>query len=457
MIELQELLTNAELLVNRTVADIDRGDIGLKEAEDRIVEYVNRIGALLVDRVVQDVMDPVIENRVWVDGKQAVYKETCPMRFINRFGATVSRKRRGYSIEEQQGRWYPLDEKLGLHVCSGYSPLMSYLLSFFGSSEAFSPGAKKLSAALGVRVSATAVQRNTEAVGRNLEDRPLRIIDSQRQNTPCDLMIVEIDGTTSPQIKEVEGITGRESLKQPTEYKECNVVVIEKHTAVATGGSPRYELQDRWTGAKYGKRVFFEQYVHEAGIKMGQMKADQVIFIADGAKHNWEIQMSNFHDAIAILDVYHALEHLAGFCVLFKDDRKAKQQYGRWRAMMLDGDTLQLLHEMKEQRKNLSDRDLGQKHINYFLNNVERMAYDYYRAMGFPIGSGLVEGSCKLVVGKRFKGNGMRWKLEDNIRVLKTRLAVLNEDLVRFFSPKIREITPIDPEIRACQPVLARA
>jgi len=41
-------------------------------------------------------------------------------------------------------------------------------------------------------------------------------------------MIVEIDGTTSPQIKEIEGITARESLKQPTEYKECNVVVIEK-------------------------------------------------------------------------------------------------------------------------------------------------------------------------------------------------------------------------------------
>ena len=31
-------------------------------------------------------------------------------------------------------------------------------------------------------------------------------------------MIVEIDGTTSPQIMETEGITDRESLKQPTEY-----------------------------------------------------------------------------------------------------------------------------------------------------------------------------------------------------------------------------------------------
>jgi|APSaa5957512622_1039677.scaffolds.fasta_scaffold386398_1 hypothetical protein len=64
MIELQELLINAELLVYRTVVDIDCGDIGLKEAEDRIVEYINRIGALLVDRVVQDARDQIVESLV---------------------------------------------------------------------------------------------------------------------------------------------------------------------------------------------------------------------------------------------------------------------------------------------------------------------------------------------------------------------------------------------------------
>ena len=41
-------------------------------------------------------------------------------------------------------------------------------------------------------------------------------------------MIIEIDGTMSPQIKEIEGITGHESKKQPTEYKECNVITACK-------------------------------------------------------------------------------------------------------------------------------------------------------------------------------------------------------------------------------------
>lgn len=447
MKELFELFSESKVLVNLLTAEVDRGEIGLTEVEERILDFVNRIGALMVDEIVQGVADPVNENRVWVDGRKALYKGETALSFINRFGGKVRRQRRGFQVEGKSGRWHPLDEKLGLHICSGYSPLMTYLLSLFGSTEAFEPAARKLGLAVGVRISATAAQRNTESIGRKLEYRPLRSIDAARQNTPSDLMIVEIDGTTSPQIKEAEGITGRDSLKQPTEYKECNVVVIEKHTRqLSENEQPQFVSQDRWTGAMYGPRVFFEQYVHEAGIKMGQLNAERVVFIADGAKHNWEIQMTNFHGATPILDVYHALEHLAAFCLLLKNESRSKQRYGRWRDMMLEGDTLQLLYEMKTDRKYLTDRDEGQKHINYFLNNANRMAYDEYRAMGFPIGSGLVEGSCKLVVGKRFKGNGMRWKREDNKAVLKTRLAVLNDELVGAFTPKRRNITYVRPK-----------
>ena len=291
-----------------------------------------------------------------------------------------------------------------------------------------------------------------------MEGRPIQSIDGKRQNMPCELMVVEVDGTTSPQIAEEEGITGRESLKLPTEYKECNVMVVEKLDVCGTSeGKHRYQAKDRWTGAMYGERAGFERYVHEAGLRMGQLMAEQVLFIADGAKHNWEIQLNNFPNAVKILDVYHAIEHLADYCGLFTSEAKGKQYYGRWREMMLDGETLQLIHELKEHRSDLSDRDKGQKHINYFLNNQERMAYDEYRAKGYPIGSGLVEGSCKFVVGKRFKGSGMRWKRLDNQYVLKARLAELNGDLVSAFAPKVREITPLDPNSQVCQPGAARA
>jgi hypothetical protein len=63
------------------------------------------------------------------------------------------------------------------------------------------------------------------------------------------------------------------------------------------------------------------------------------------------------------------------------------------------------------------------------------MQYDLYREQGLPMGSGKVEGSCKFIIGKRFKGNGMRWMSLDNQRVLKARLAALNGRLQFHFQP----------------------
>jgi hypothetical protein len=49
-----------------------------------------------------------------------------------------------------------------------------------------------------------------------------------------------------------------------------------------------------------------------------------------------------------------------------------------------------------------------------------------YRQNGYPIWSGLVEVSCKLVIKKRFKGNEIRWRKRDNNSVLRVRLSILN-------------------------------
>ena len=106
--------------------------------------------------------------------------------------------------------------------------------------------------------------------------------------------------------------------------------------------------------------------------------------------------------------------------------------------MLLEGEVLQMIAEQKDSLKEVSDRDLGWKQINYFQNNVERMAYDEYKRAGLPIGNGLVEGACKFVVGKRFKGSGMRWKKADNVQVLKGRLAKLNGTLEDYFRARPR-------------------
>ena len=195
-------------------------------------------------------------------------------------------------------------------------------------------------------------------------------------------------------------------------------------------------------GAQYGKRAGFERYVGHTGIKMGMLQADQIAFIADGAKHNWDIQHTTFPGSVGILDYYHAVDHLGDFCDLYTNQQAGKQAFARWRTMLYEGRILQVLEDMKVVLyTQISDPDEAVKHINYYTNNISRMEYDLYRKRGFPIGSGLVEGQCKLVVNRRFKGNGMRWKSADNEAVLDARLAMLNNTLDRHFTPKPRNIS----------------
>ena len=431
---IKELLLSSEELVKELTEHINFWHISFKEAEERIVEFVNKIGQALTDDLIEKVQEPTLENRIIVNGEVATYHELRPLRFINRFGGETIRQRRCYKYQDKEGGYYPLDERLGIDLCGGkFSPLLSYLEASYGASEAFEESARKLSEALGFNISATAIQNNTEKVGARMSELPYRLISDDRRSEGCDVMLVEIDGTMTPQISTVEGITGRESLKQKTEYKECNVVVIEKYKGE--------ELIDRWIGARYGPRKTFEEYVRQAGLQMGQMKATNVLFGADGMESNWEIQRTNFPGAITFLDFYHAGEHLNDFCDLFNEQEKGKVQYQKWIKMLLEGEVLQVIAEMKESLDKITDKDKGWKEINYFQKNNERMKYDEYKDAGYPIGSGLVEGACKYVIGKRFKGSGMRWKKTDNENVLKVRLSKLNGELHEYFKPKPKEWT----------------
>ena len=427
MLELLSVLREAELVVNDLVGEINSGEANLEQAERRVVEFVNRLGGMLTAEVLERVAEPTTANTIYVGERKARYKSSERLELKTRFGTTVTRRRRRYAVEGG-GNYYPLDEQLGLGLCGGFTPLVTYLLSLFGSGEPYEPAADRLSAAIGFDVSATAVQNATERVGAELPDEPSALIEAHHRRERSRLMIVETDGTVSPQIREESESEGRESLKEPTEYKECNLVAIEKRYGDGRNA-------EKWVGARYGPRREFEPYLRDSALALGQLEAEEVVFLADGARHNWEMQRTNFPEAVAILDFYHALEHLGEFCALVKNEHAGKQYYARWREKLYNGEVVPVIAEMNTALKRVSQRDEAQKHINYFQTNRERMAYDEYRARGYPIGSGMVEGACKYVVGKRFKGSGMRWKRRDNQAVLNTRLHVLNH----IFESRFRE------------------
>ncbi len=424
MKNIREFIHLAEQIVNDLREKIIANEYGLYEAEEKILMFINNFGSILLKNVLTNLPEPTVENTIFVNDKRARYSDTRSVSLKNRFGSISQVKRRSYKIEGG-GCYRPLDVKLGIKNCKGFTPLMTYLLSFFGGTEPFESSAKKLSTTIGFKVSGTTVQSNTEKIGEIICHDPLKNIPQEHQNKECELLIAEVDGTMSPQLLQIEGVTGHAVKKQKTEYKQCNVITIEKiYNEVS---------RERWYGANYGPGYTFEEYARKTGLMMGLMKAKKVVFIADGAKTNWKIQLNYFPDSIGILDFYHAIEHLAAFCEQLKNSKVKKLE--RWKEMIYEGEIIQVLEEMKQDwlSNRLKNNDEAVTHINYFENNKTRMDYYTYRKEGYPIGSGMVEGACKFIVGKRFKDNGMRWTIKDNKAVLDVRLAILNNQLQDMF------------------------
>ena len=163
--KIEEMVLRAAEIVNDLAQAIEDRGIGLKEVEERILEYVNQIGGLMVQEVVDRVAEPLVENRVYVEGEEAVYDGSRNLRFRNRFGGVTVRRRRCYKFLRKRGGYYPLDEKLGVDKCGGFSPLLTFLQVLFGASRPFEESSVLISKALGFGVSATAVQWNTENAG----------------------------------------------------------------------------------------------------------------------------------------------------------------------------------------------------------------------------------------------------------------------------------------------------
>ena len=60
------------------------------------------------------------------------------------------------------------------------------------------------------------------------------------------------------------------------------------------------------------------------------------------------------------------------------------------------------------------------------------MAHGRYRERGLDIGSGLVEGACKHLIGAREKGPGMRWSVPGAQAVANVRVLLFNNQWAAY-------------------------
>lgn len=140
----------------------------------------------------------------------------------------------------------------------------------------------------------------------------------------------------------------------------------------------------------------------------------KLVHLADGAQDNWAFFDEEMPLGFQLTDFYHASEYLkeAFDAAYTKDAHKARAKFEEYKTILrdeLDGiqKTLRALRYLRSQHK--GNRSI-EASVTYFTNNQHRMKYAEAKSKNYPIGSGIVEASCKTLVGQRLKRAGMSWQ-----------------------------------------------
>jgi hypothetical protein len=143
--------------------------------------------------------------------------------------------------------------------------------------------------------------------------------------------------------------------------------------------------------------------------------------LGDGAKWIWNIIREVFGKTDECLDIYHALEHVSA-CgkALHGEGETFMSWLDKMRLVLLSEGFAGMERELQslqkefqgKSKKNKSDRKAVESLRDYLRGNSERLNYAERLSAGRPIGSGLIEGACKNLVGRRLKQTGACWRLE---------------------------------------------
>jgi hypothetical protein len=312
----------------------------------------------------------------------------------------------------------PRDAELGVAGAS-ISPGLAAMNDRAAAAVPFAQAAVLLEELAGVRLTVKRAERAAEASGAAVAEagRERARLTAARKLVPLppsplpDKLYAVIDGTGVPMTsRETAGRDGKgEDGRART--REVKLAVFFTQDRLDKDGYPVRDRDSTSVIATFEPASVFAGLVKAEGIRRGADHVRQLTILGDGAAWIWGIATAKFPEATQIVDLFHAREHLhdlARSLEFMLGDRKDE-----WLAARIEdldyGDIDGIckaarVFPLEGIKKNEMDTALG-----YFENNAPRMRYHWFRQCGLFVGSGVVEASCKTVVGQRLKQSGMHW------------------------------------------------
>ena len=177
--------------------------------------------------------------------------------------------------------------------------------------------------------------------------------------------------------------------------------------------------------------------MYAEAMRRGLRQARTVIVLTDGQRYNHTIAQTHFPEAVHIVDLFHAYEHLTAIAqLLWGQEAKAPKM---WRDLLDAGDISRLVCKAgKHLPASAKAKGVMIKELRYFENNALRMRYAEFRREKFFVGSGVVEAGCRTVIGERLKQSGMRWSVRGANAIIALRCCILSGRFEDFWASRTR-------------------
>lgn len=301
---------------------------------------------------------------------------------------------------------FPLDHRLGL---TGYLTVGARrLLSLAGASWSFDQARDKLHEFCGLEASDELIRRTAQATGVAIADwmaaAPEAVAEFQTANGEAEF---ETDGV---KVNTTEG------------WRDVKIALFAKRLRGESASTDQWDKRvlpapmARFATARIAESTAFAVDWRPTAVRLGiDPDAAELTVLADGAEWIWNRAGEQFPAAAGVLDIYHAIEHVAAAArKCFGDNSpRTTAAIDRGRSLLLaDGylGVVNWLGELTAAAEPGFDGAAFGELLNYLAAHQTRLNYALRLYRGQSIGSGQIEGAAKSMVGRRLKINSCRWR-----------------------------------------------
>lgn len=323
-----------------------------------------------------------------------------------------------------------------------------------GSSWPYETAASVLQQLCGARISDETVRQVTNAAGKAEASLQLaeakRVVEPSLEEAKAEeerelatrlaakgapvgprLLVVGLDGGWIPSRDTPGGMEGK-----------VGVIAVDPRPIGKTveGKVSRHRLSSRRYVASFAGSREIGMLAYSAASELGVERASRQVVLGDGAEWIKSQAKAHFPDALTILDWAHVAR------IVHKAVRKARpgksfqaERRGLHQSVadaLWHGQTDSAIERLRALRPQAEPGEEAREPIKALEEAIAYLEaqrpwlgdYQALRDQGYPVGSGMVEREVELVINRRMKRQGMRWRRENADAVVALRTNTINAD-----------------------------